>query len=889
MTVRSFNDHLKVRVLSVIGLCFLTTGCLAPLTDVSLGLGSQNTQKILVSAEEIRKLTSSISVQSDKSARLSFEDALATLRASAQNESYLAINQFSAPEKLFNAYISYLTASKKLLPAVEVLRRAVQEADKAKSYRTAVRYRIELADALARIGQIEAGQRSLVEAQTLVDRIFGQLSSSITDVDPFQFAANAEVLAAKIRLGVAVKPSALADFSGIYAKAIESNPAIRFVGIDTPTRFIVSVSHQMDDENFYRRDQEYWRWFALGALRSGDRKLAHKFLRLMLESAQAAEPNVYREQWERKNPWEDERRFEKNMYEGYMRTFYFLPQMLKHAKYKDTFFGLETRFDSALAGAEMYLMLDETALAEKMIAQASETLPAITAYSNELMAQGHPGANVGQRAADIKRVTGKLFIKKRQWREALVQLDQFIQWSEEHRNNLPLEERLPYFRSLVQGSYLDALYAKASLYNAEPTKANYLSALESVGRLKARHLIDSLDASNKLKGAAKNSTTTNLESIINKNGGFLSITDMGDKLIVFFADRDGEKIRITNKSSDFDKSVLLFRNNLAEQQSFDTSKARAITTQALGELEERVFRQKTLFVEIDGTLSFLPMELLLNSKMVPLARQTAVAYIPSLAMLDLNRTSSQGKGVLAFGDARFNQNKQIGALGGSSEYALRGKRDSFGFMPLPETREEVLSIVDSVREGGKAILGEDATKTNFFHEAHVPYRYLHFATHGVVGGEIPRLNEPALVLTPESNDPGFLTATEIGKLNITADLVVLSACNSGNGEYFNGEGLMGLGRAFILAGAKAVVVSLWPVDSMTTKNLMMQFYRELEITGNATAALAKARMAVMESRTQGNGEQRGVAVKSSQSNKSGFSGHQNPFYWAPFVLVESGL
>jgi len=889
MTVRFFNLHLKIRILQLIALCFMTTGCLAPLTDVSLSTGNQS--KILASAEEIRKLTGSISVQSDASARLSFEDALSAWRASAQHVSYLAINQFAAPEKLFNAYIAYLTTSKKLLPAVEVLRSGIQEAVKAKSYRTAVRYRIDLADALARIGQIEAGQRSLVEAQTLVDRIFGQLSSSATDVDSFQLAANAEVLSAQIRLGVAVTPAALAEFSRIYTKAIESNPAIRFVGIETPTTFIVTYSHLMDDQNFYRRDQEYWRWFALGALRSGDHKLAQKFLRLMSESAEAATRNVYRETWKRKNPWENEPIPETDMYRGYMRTYYFLPQMLKHTKYRDTFFGLETRFDTALAGAEMYLMLDETALAEKMIAQASESLPAITEYSNELKAQGHSGVNVGQRAADIKRVTGKLLIKKRQWREALVQLDQFIQWSEEHRDNLPLEERLPYFRSMVQGSYLDALYAKASLYNAEPTKANYLSALGSVGRLKARHLIDSLDASNKLKGDAKNSTTTNLESIINKNGGFLSITDMGDKLIVFFADRDGEKIRITNKSSDFDKTVLLFRNNLAEQQSFDTSKARAITTQALGELEERVFRQKALFVEIDGTLSFLPVELFLNSKMVPLARQTAVAYIPSLAMLDLNRTSSVGKGVLAFGDARFNQNKQIGALGGSSEYALRGKRDSLGFMTLPETREEVLSIVKSVREGGKAMLGEDATKTNFFREARVPYRYLHFATHGVVGGEIPRLKEPALVLTPESNDPGFLTATEIGKLNIAADLVVLSACNSGNGEYYNGEGLMGLGRAFILAGTKAVVVSLWPVDSLTTKDLMMQFYKELEVTGNATAALAKARITVMESRTQNqaNGEQRGLVVKPVHDVKNDFSGYRNPFFWAPFVLIESGL
>jgi len=888
MICRSFSLHLSMKLMWAIALCVIITGCLPTVKDTDIWVGVN--AEILESAEKIRNMIGSPSASNDNSAKKHFERALAALRASTLSENYQVTTQFDSPEKLFNAYITYLTVSKRLLPAAEVLRIAVQEADKVRSYRVAVRYRILLADTLARIGQIEAGQRSVAEAQALVDRVYGKLTANINDADIFQLAANAEVLSAKIRLGVAVPSSSLAAFSDIYLKAIASNPAIRFVGIETPYRYVGTVPGQMDDDNFYRRDQEFWRWFALGAVRGGDQILARKFLRLMTDSADIAGRDIYREHWERKNPWKNDPIPHADMYRGYMSTYYAVPDMLKHAKFQDTFYGLETKFDTTLAGAEMYLTLDELTLAKKMIAQANESLPALAGYTGALQALGHPGSNIEQRAADIKRVSGKLYLKKRQWHEALAQLDQFIQWSEEHRNNLPLGERIPYFRSQVQASYLDALYARASIYISEPTEANYLSALDALGRLKARHLIDSLDASNKLKGTEKVSTQKSLDTILNDNGGFLSISDLGDRLILFFADREGKKIRIADKRRDFDKSILAFRNDLAEQQNFDSPKAREITTQVLGDLEAQVFRQKNLFIEIDGTLSFLPMELLLDANSVPLARNTAVAYIPSLAVFELNRTSPAGKGVLAFGDAQFNQNQQIGALGGGTEYAMRGKRDSIGFLPLPETREEVLSIVNSVREGGKAVLGRDATKSSFFQEAHKQYRYLHFATHGVVGGEIPRLNEPALVLTPESNDPGFLTATEIGKLNIGADLVVLSACNSGNGEYFNGEGLMGLGRAFILAGAKGVVVSLWPVDSMTTKDLMMQFYRELEISGNATLALAKARIAVMESRTrnQTRGDQRGVVVKPSNGARNGFSGYQNPFYWAPFVLIKSG-
>jgi CHAT domain-containing protein len=76
---------------------------------------------------------------------------------------------------------------------------------------------------------------------------------------------------------------------------------------------------------------------------------------------------------------------------------------------------------------------------------------------------------------------------------------------------------------------------------------------------------------------------------------------------------------------------------------------------------------------------------------------------------------------------------------------------------------------------------------------------------------------------------------------------------------------------------------------MTTKELMVKFYRELEVTGNATLALANARKAIMDSRPQTNNEQRGFKIVSSKETAGDFSGRTNPFYWAPFVVVESGL
>ena len=83
------------------------------------------------------------------------------------------------------------------------------------------------------------------------------------------------------------------------------------------------------------------------------------------------------------------------------------------------------------------------------------------------------------------------------------------------------------------------------------------------------------------------------------------------------------------------------------------------------------------------------------------------------------------------------------------------------------------------------------------------------------------------MLAYEESENGFLTASEVAKLELDAELAVLSACNTGSGRYFRCEGLVGMGRAFMVAGSRKVLVSLWPVDSLATQTLMESFYDEL--------------------------------------------------------------
>jgi CHAT domain-containing protein len=147
------------------------------------------------------------------------------------------------------------------------------------------------------------------------------------------------------------------------------------------------------------------------------------------------------------------------------------------------------------------------------------------------------------------------------------------------------------------------------------------------------------------------------------------------------------------------------------------------------------------------------------------------------------------------------------------------------------------------------------------------YRVLHFATHGVAFPEAPSLS--ALVLSQtgaaQQGEDGFLTMGEIAKLAIDADQVVLSACDTGLGKLYAGEGVVGLTQAFFVAGARAVSVSLWQVPDDSTAELMLHAYATMQTKGQRFAvAMAEAKRAFIHGSVGGG---RFAA----------------PHHWAPFV------
>src|SRR5262249_9076416 len=141
-------------------------------------------------------------------------------------------------------------------------------------------------------------------------------------------------------------------------------------------------------------------------------------------------------------------------------------------------------------------------------------------------------------------------------------------------------------------------------------------------------------------------------------------------------------------------------------------------------------------------------------------------------------------------------------------------------------------------------LGALATEQALKREQLSSYRWLHFATHSLIDEQFP--TRSGVVLTPDKNpaEDGFLEMNEIAELELDCELVVLSACRTGRGQLATGEGIIGLARAFLYAGAQAVAVSLWDVSDAASAQFMSGFYRHLTASSSASA-LRQAKLALL--------------------------------------------
>jgi CHAT domain-containing protein len=279
-----------------------------------------------------------------------------------------------------------------------------------------------------------------------------------------------------------------------------------------------------------------------------------------------------------------------------------------------------------------------------------------------------------------------------------------------------------------------------------------------------------------------------------------------------------------------------------------------------------------LIIVPDGILCYLPFETLIGnndeSERIPrfLIEKFKISYAPSSSSLSylINRPPKKdwSKRLLAFGGPVY-LNGPNRKNGKSAEEALREiyLTSGFDFSPLPYSKNEILEICRYFKEDEVDFYLNEAAKEEVVKSTPLKdYQIVHFACHGFYDERIPLRS--ALVLTLDDNveEDGFLQGREIYGLALNADLVVLSACQTGKGRLESAEGVLGLPRVFFNAGAASVISSLWKVNDKSTSKLMKYFYQYLSDGNDKAQSLRLAKLQMLKSR------------------------YSHPFFWAGFIL-----
>ncbi len=280
-----------------------------------------------------------------------------------------------------------------------------------------------------------------------------------------------------------------------------------------------------------------------------------------------------------------------------------------------------------------------------------------------------------------------------------------------------------------------------------------------------------------------------------------------------------------------------------------------------------------LIVSPDGPLLLLSFEALPTGPggrsfddLPYLIREKSVTYVPSasvFAELGGSGAPPASPGLfLGFGDPSY---ETAGSVEAETDTRAWGFQTGGLTSPrrLPESRREVEGIAGLFPPGSARVyLDADASEKNVKDNPLLKQaRWIHFAVHGFVNEERPEYSGLLLARDDGPDDNGLLQVYEIFNLELTADLVVLSACDTALGKNVRGEGLLGVSRALLYAGAASVVVSLWQVSDASSSDLMVRFYRHLNEGREKAEALRLSKLELIR------------------------EGKSHPYHWAAFTLV----
>lgn len=358
-----------------------------------------------------------------------------------------------------------------------------------------------------------------------------------------------------------------------------------------------------------------------------------------------------------------------------------------------------------------------------------------------------------------------------------------------------------------------------------------------------------------------------------------AVTDERTYLFTLTANTDGTTTELKVytleiKRKELDDRVARFREALASGSLGFRQPARELYDLLLKPAAAQLQGRASLVIVPDGSLWELPFQALQPDPNRYLIEDSAIAYAPSLTalreMIKLREGRKDAAGsptLLAFGNPAF---------GKQTASRVRSALMDEKLDPLPEAERQVNAMRGIYgAENSKVYIGAEASEERAKTEAG-GYRVLHLAAHGILNDSSPMYSY--LMLAPAGGYPnktgedGLLEAREIMKLDLKADLAVLSACETARGRVGAGEGMIGLSWALFVAGCPTSVLSQWKVDSTSATELMLEFHRRLKSQMSSNADSFSAARALRES-----------ALKLLRSKQ-----YRHPFYWAGFVVAGKG-
>ena len=443
--------------------------------------------------------------------------------------------------------------------------------------------------------------------------------------------------------------------------------------------------------------------------------------------------------------------------------------------------------------------------------------------------------------------------QERGFNDRLVSLN--TQISRETQRSQPDTARLNDLKAQLQKVRLDYEAFQTGLYAAHPELKAQRGEIEALTPEQARALLP-------------DSRSALLEYVVTNERAYLFALTVN----AAGATTELKVYPLAIKQKELEDRVVRYRETLASGSPGFREPANELYDLLLKPAVAQLQGRTTLVIVPDGPLWELPFQTLQPGPNRYLVEDAAIAYAPSLtALREMNKLRERKKDaassptLLAFGNP---------AVGKQSISRAKSVLMDEKLEPLPEAEQQVNAIKQIYGAAkSKVYIGAEAREERAKAEAG-SYRILHLATHGILNNSSPMYSYLLLAQSEgDSNEDGMLEAWEIMKLNLNADLVVLSACDTARGRVGAGEGMIGLSWAFFVAGSPTSVLSQWKVDSASTTELMVEFHRQLKAQMANPAASFSAARALRE-----------AELKLLRSER-----YRHPFYWAGFVVTGKGF